>query len=134
MKTFYKIEQGKAQVGSGTFVPDGFIVYDNEPQELVDALSLEKQEQEALKKIEEDKKSRASAMLAGAVYTIDGKDYIISFTKDDGDGLTQVKSAFDIGLSATTIHFENGTKLPITGEEFLPFSLWFVNKRNEFFL
>lgn len=134
MKTYYKIENGKAQVGQGTFVPEGYMIYDIEPKELVDALALEKQEQEALKKIEEDKKSRASTMLAGAVYTIDSKDYIISFTKDDGDGLIQVKSAFEIGLSATTIHFENGTKLPITGEEFLPFSLWFVNKRNEFFL
>lgn len=133
MKKYYRIVDGRQESGIGEYVPDGFIVYENEPQELIDALALEKQEQEALKKIAEDKKSRSSTMLAGAVYNIEGKDYLISFTKDDGDGLTQVKSAFEIGLSATTIHFENGTKLPITSEEFLPFSLWFVNKRNEFF-
>lgn len=78
--------------------------------------------------------ARDKAMFDGAVYTIGSADYLISFTKDDGDGLTQVKSAFEVGLETTTIHFENGTKLPITREEFLPFALWFVNKRNEFFL
>lgn len=133
MKKYYRIVDGKQESGIGEYVPDGFTVYDIEPQDLTYVLALEKQEQEALKKIAEDKKSRASAMLAGAVYTMDGEDYLISFTKEDGDGLTQVKASFEIGLRATTIHFENGTKLPITSEEFLPFSLWFVNKRNEFF-
>lgn len=55
MKTFYKIENGKAQVGQGTFVPDGFIVYENEPQELVDVLALEKQEQDLNTQIQEAK-------------------------------------------------------------------------------
>lgn len=48
MKTFYKLENNKAQVGSGQIVPYGFIVYENEPQELVDALALEKQEQDLI--------------------------------------------------------------------------------------
>ena len=55
MKKFYKIENGKAQVGQGTFVPDGFIVYENEPQELIDALALEKQEQDLITQIQEAK-------------------------------------------------------------------------------
>lgn len=55
MKKFYKIENGKAQVGSGTFVPDGFIVYEEEPQELIDALTLEKQEQDLTTQINEAK-------------------------------------------------------------------------------
>lgn len=55
MRTFYKIENGKAQVGQGTFVPDGFIVYENEPQELVDALALEKQEQDLITEINKAK-------------------------------------------------------------------------------
>lgn len=133
MKKFYKIENEKAQVGQGTFVPDGFIMYENEPQELIDALTLENKEYELYNKIEEAEKARDKAMLDGKVYTIGSKDYVVSFTKDDGDGLTQVRSAFEIGLDATTIHFKNGTNLPITREEFLPFALWFVNKRNEFF-
>lgn len=56
MKKFYKIENGKAQVGQGTFVPDGFIVYVDEPQELIDALALEKQEQDLISEINEAKK------------------------------------------------------------------------------
>lgn len=55
MKKFYKIENGKAQVGSGTFIPDGFIVYEEEPQELIDALTLEKQEQDLTTQINEAK-------------------------------------------------------------------------------
>ena len=55
MKKFYKIENGKAQVGQGTFVPDGFIVYVDEPQELLDALALEKKEQDLTKQIQEAK-------------------------------------------------------------------------------
>lgn len=55
MQKFYKIEKGKAQVGQGTFVPDGFIVYEDEPQELIDALALEKQEQDLNTQIQEAK-------------------------------------------------------------------------------
>lgn len=80
------------------------------------------------------KAERAAAMLSGAPYTIDGTDYQISFTKDDGDGMIQVRAAFDLGVEATTIHFENGTKMPITLAEFGVFAAWFVQKRNEFFV
>ena len=40
MKTFYKLENGQAQLGSGTIVPDGFIIYESgkEPVELNEAL------------------------------------------------------------------------------------------------
>lgn len=76
------------------------------------------------------KELRATAMLEG----VDYNGFQISFTKDDGDGLVQVKAAFELGLTATTIHFANGTKMPITAAEFGAFALWFVNKRNEFFV
>lgn len=55
MKKFYKIENGQAQIGSGTFVPDGFIVYEDEPQELIDYLALKKQEQDLNTQIQEAK-------------------------------------------------------------------------------
>ena len=55
MKTFYKIENGKAQVGQGTFVPDGFIVYETEPKELLDALASEEQEQTLQAQLQEAK-------------------------------------------------------------------------------
>ena len=42
-KTFYKIEQGKAQVGSGTFIPPEFIEYiiGAEPEEILLALEVD---------------------------------------------------------------------------------------------
>ena len=42
-KSFYKIEQGKAQVGSGIFVPPEFIEYivGSEPKELLLALDVD---------------------------------------------------------------------------------------------
>jgi hypothetical protein len=73
-------------------------------------------------------------MLSGAPYTLDGIEYKISFTSEDGNGMLQVRTAFDLGVEATTIHFENGTKMPITSAEFGAFAAWFVQKRNEFFV
>jgi hypothetical protein len=73
-------------------------------------------------------------MLSGAPYTLDGIEYKISFTSEDGNGVMQVRTAFDLGVEATTIHFENGTKMPITPAEFGAFAAWFVKKRSEFFV
>ena len=46
-KTFYKIENSKIQVGSGTFVPPDFIEYEvgQEPNELLDAIAIDSEEQ-----------------------------------------------------------------------------------------
>lgn len=55
MTSFYKIENGKAQVGQGTVVPDGFTAYKEAPQELIAALALEKQEQDLNVQIQEAK-------------------------------------------------------------------------------
>lgn len=136
MKTFYKIENGQAQVGSGHIVPESFIEYivGQEPQELLILLEAEKLEQEEQALKLEQSKARDEAMLAGATYNLNNEDYKISFTKEDGDGLVQVKSAFELGLTQTTIHFSNGTKMLISSSDFPTFALWFVNKRNEFFL
>ena len=56
-KTFYKIVDNKAQVGSGTFVPEGFIEYEigAEPEELLLALEVEDLENELQVKINEAK-------------------------------------------------------------------------------
>lgn len=69
-------------------------------------------------------------MLEGAIFN----GYRISFTKDDGDGVVQVKSAFEMGLKETIIHFDCGTNFPIRVEEFNVFAYWFVTERNKFFL
>jgi hypothetical protein len=89
--------------------------------------------QRLAKELAEQSAQRKADMLEGEVYTLNGTDYQVSFTKDDGDGLVQVKSAFDLGLTSTTIHFDNGTKLPITAQEFPAFAAWFVERRNSFF-
>ena len=80
-----------------------------------------------------EKMQREKSMMEGFAYTLNGKEYTISVTKNDGDGLVQVKSAFDLGMTNTVIFFDNGTKLPINNEEFFVFAKWFVTKRNEFF-
>ena len=92
-------------------------------QEELDAQALEQANIKA-------KELRAAAMLEGADYN----GFQISFTSEDGNGMTQVSAAFELGVEATTIHFENGPEMPITSEEFGAFAAWFVQKRNEFFV
>jgi hypothetical protein len=65
---------------------------------------------------------------------VDYKGSMISLTDVDGNGLLQVKAGFEMGLSETTIHFKNGTKLPIKAVNFAEFALFFVTERNRFFL
>lgn len=55
MKKYYRIVNGKQESGIGEYVPDGFIVYEIEPQELIYALALEKQEQDLNTQIQEAK-------------------------------------------------------------------------------
>lgn len=87
------------------------------PEEIVQEVELKQKEE------------RKNLMLQGSIYN----GYRISFTKDDGDGVVQVKSAFEMGLSSTVIHFECGTNMPINADEFNEFGLWFVIERNKFF-
>ena len=70
----------------------------------------------------------------GEAYTLNDVDYKVSFMKDDADGMIQVSMAFQLGLTETVIHFENGTKMPIKNTEFEEFAIWFVCKRNSFFV
>jgi len=69
----------------------------------------------------------------GEVYVLNGVDYLVPFTSIDAVGMMQVKTAFEMGEIATNIKFTNGTTLPILVTEFLPFALWFVQKRNSFY-
>lgn len=73
---------------------------------------------------------RDETMLTG----VDYNGYIVSLTDVDGNGMLQVKAAFEMGLTVTTIHFKNGTKLPMTVADFPAFALWFVTERNRFFV
>lgn len=55
MKTFYKIENGQAQVGSGEFIPPEFIEYiiGKEPEELLEILQAEQDQSELQTKLAE---------------------------------------------------------------------------------
>lgn len=97
-----------------------------EPEFTEEELAKQKQDKDILEK-----------QLARKALMLEGKDYNghqISFTKDDGDGLVQVKSAFELGLAETTIHFDCGTNFFIKAEDFSVFALWFVKERNKFFM
>ena len=93
-------------------------------------LQTEADAREAARLKDEAEKARDEAMLAGALYN----GYLVSLAKEDGDGLLQVKSAFELGLTDTVIHFKNGTKMPINVNDFLAFAGWFVTERNQFFI
>jgi len=73
---------------------------------------------------------RDAAMLSG----VDYQGSMISLTYDDGNGMLQAKAGFEMGLTTTTIHFKNGTKLPMSAANFPSFAQWFVTERNKFFL
>lgn len=74
--------------------------------------------------------ARKEAQTIGADYN----GYMVSFRGDDGNAMVQTEAAFRLGATATVIHFVNGTKMPITANEFPAFAQWFILKRNEFFL
>lgn len=83
---------------------------------------------------QEASEARQVSMLAGSVYTLNGTDYTVSFTANDGNGMLQVKAAFELGLTNTVIRFDNGTDMPIAATEFSAFAVWFVTERNKFFV
>ena len=88
----------------------------------------------ALKKEKEDALNFAKSKEIGENYTLEGVDYKVSFMKDDADGMMQVSMAFSLGITNTIISFENGTKMPIKNTEFEAFAIWFVGKRNSYFV
>ena len=61
--------------------------------------------------------------------------YIVSLTNDDANGLIQVKTAFEMGISETNFYFENGTVIPLKSIDDLLHLGQFVSiERNKFFL
>lgn len=98
--------------------------------EAEDAPIIERTPEEIAQEAElKQNQERKDLMLLGLKYN----GYKISFTKDDGDGVVQVKSAFEMGLTSTVIKFDCGTKMPISLSEFNAFALWFMVERNKFF-
>lgn len=104
--------------------PNEYSVWDEVSWSWIEDTDLKKQYDNRIASI-----ARDEAMLKGFVYN--GMD--ISVTKDDGDGMVQVKVSFELGLTSTVIHFANGSKLPMSAEAFPAFALQFVTERGKFF-
>lgn len=97
--------------------------------------SITGDEMTTLTKVEQSPEDiRTKARQTGEAYTLNGTDYMVPFTKNDGDAVMQVNAGFQMGLLETKIHFSNETVMPIKSTEFQEFAVWFVNKRNSFFI
>jgi len=75
------------------------------------------------------KLDRKEAMLTGFDYN----GTMISVTAEDGNGLVQVKTAFDMGLTETVFKLENGNSLLLNNDNFNEFATVFIAERNKFF-
>lgn len=72
----------------------------------------------------------------GIDYTnLEDKIYIVSLTNDDANGLIQVKTAFEMGITETNFYFENGTVVPLKSvDDLLHLGQFISIERNKFFL
>jgi len=106
--------------------------FDGVPEELN---SITEDEMKLLTKVELTPEQILSQQKAnGKDYDLNGTIYKVPFTSEDANGLMQVNVAFTMGIADTNIHFSNGTVMPIVAADFQAFALWFVTKRNSFFL
>ena len=104
MRTFYKIENGKTQVGSGTFVPPDFIEYNvgEEPDELLEALAIDSEEQ----------RIQAIKSKAGELINSKYPDYKQLNVLRIGGADLEVMTAYIDGIRAISNEAEsNGTKV-----------------------
>lgn len=69
----------------------------------------------------------------GLSYSLGEQNYQVSFTSPDALAVMQVKAAFESGQERSVLKFANGTKLPITVQQFPEFAKWFAGKRNSFY-
>ena len=124
MKLFYKIDNnGELITGGGIDIPSGYTEYTED--NLPDAIG-------SLRDKQKKSDSIRLAKVNGEYYN--NTEYKIPFTSNDALAVLQVKSAFEIGVTSTNIEFTNGTVMPIDHTEFQEFAVWFVNKRNDFFI
>lgn len=67
-------------------------------------------------------------------YGVECNGYKIPFKNEDAMAMLQVKAAFEMGVTSTNIEFSNGTVMPMSVADFPEFALWFVEKRNRYFV
>ena len=89
------------------------------------------------KRLEEEKiKASNNRKNLGIDYTnLSGDAYKVSLTNDDANGLIQVKTAFEMGITETNFCFENGTVVPLKSiDDLLHLGQFISIERNKFFL
>ena len=77
-----------------------------------------------------------SSKSVGVDYTsLSGDTYKVSLTSDDANGLIQVKTAFEFGVTETNFECSNGTIVPIKSiEDLLHLGEFMITERNKFFI
>ena len=91
--------------------------------------------EEELQKQEELKASNDRKYLGIDYTNLENEVYKVSLTNDDANGLIQVKTAFEMGISETNFYFENGTVVSLKSIDDLLHLGQFVSiERNKFFL
>ena len=85
---------------------------------------------------QEETKARSDRKNLGIEYTnLNNEVYIVSLTNEDANGLIQVKTAFEMGITETNFECSNGTIVPIKSlEDLLHLGEFVVTERNKFFL
>lgn len=85
---------------------------------------------------QEETKARLDRKNLGIDYTNLSEDvYKVSLTNEDANGLIQVKTAFEFGITETNFECSNGTIVPIKSlEDLLHLGEFVVTERNKFFV
>ena len=115
---------------------DKYVYFDTHEEvssELVD-LAIKTQGEDILKDAE-IKASRDRKNLGIDYTNLDGITYKVSLTTEDANGLIQVKTAFEFGITETNFECSNGTFVPIKSlKDLLHLGEFLVTERNKFFV
>ena len=86
--------------------------------------------------LQEELKASSDRKNLGIDYTnLENEVYIVSLTNDDANGLIQVRTAFEMGITETNFYFENGTVVPLKSiDDLLHLGQFISIERNKFFL
>ena len=131
--------QGQCYLLNGTMrVPkaDGNREYELIKQWLLEGNTPEPEFREEEVIEQEEMKARSNRKNLGIDYTnLEGIIYKVSLTNEDANGLIQVKTAFEFGITETNFECSNGTIVPIKSlEDLLHLGEFVVTERNKFFL
>ena len=117
-------------VGVGNWYKEnGVVVFDKTQYPTITDTTIATKTDEIYSRLQ-DEETKREEKITGREYN----GYMIPFTSEDAVGLLQVSAAFELGIQNTNIEFSNGTKMPITKDEFPAFAAWFVEQRNSFFV